>query len=115
MPFKQGKRPTVTIDAEEHRAFRKDLERAGYRPHAKPRVARDGEIGAWVVPIAGGRQVHVQEVRRGDGDVDVYAHTEPAGVGPKHAVSAVADRASFSGGARVLREDLRRAGWEFDE
>ena len=67
---------------------------------------------AWVAPIGRGRQVHVQEVRRGDGRVEVFAHTEPEGSGLRHLVAAVLDRASFTGGARALLADLRTGGWD---
>lgn len=113
MAFKQGRRPSVVIEPREHREFQDDLRDAGYKPHKGPRIERDGEIRAWVAPVGNGeRHVHVQEVRRRNGDVAVYAHTEPAGVGPSHAVSAVTDGASYQGGSRVLREDLRRRGWD---
>lgn len=71
MPFKQGTRPSVVIAPEDHREFRGTLFASGYKPHTGPRVRRDGEIQAWVAPLAGGRQVHVQEVRRRNGDVAV--------------------------------------------
>ena len=75
--------------------------------HDGPRTTRDGEVQAWVGSIRGGRQIHVQEVRRRDGSIAVFAHTEPEGYGLDHLVAAVLDRASFSGGAKVLLNDLR--------
>lgn len=112
MPFKQGIRPCVIVPRRLHRAFRGDLLSLGYRFHTGPRTTRDSEIQAWVAGIGRGRQVHVQEVRLDDGDIAVYAHTEPEGYGLDHLVSAVLDEASFAGGARVLRSDLRSRGWD---
>jgi hypothetical protein len=40
----------------------------------------------------------------------VFAHTEPEGYGLDHLVSAMLDGASFSGGAKVLKNDLRCRG-----
>jgi len=42
----------------------------------------------------------------------VYAHTEPEGIGVAHAISAITDGASFQGGSRALKSDLRRRGWD---
>lgn len=112
MPFKQGRKPSVIIDPEDHRSFRGALLASGYKPHTGPRVRRKDEIQAWVAPLPGGRQVHVQEVRTRNGDIAVYAHTEPEGAGLSHAISAITDRASFQGGSRALKSDLRRRGWD---
>ena len=114
MAFKQGRRPTVVVSREHRRAFRGALLASGYEPHGGARVQREGEVQAWRAELPGGRQVHVQEVETEGGDVEVFAHTEPAG-GLGHAVSALTDGASYSGGARVLRADLRRRGWQEDE
>jgi hypothetical protein len=111
MPFKQGVRPAFRVAPEDQREFRADLRAQGYKPHRGARVRRDGEIGAWTAPLPDHRQVHVQEVREADG-IAVYAHTEPAGAGAKHGLSALTDKASFSAGARVLRADLRERGWD---
>jgi hypothetical protein len=108
--FKQGSKPVVTIEKDERKTFRGDLFASGYKPHTGPRTQRDGEIQAWVKPIGRGRQVHVQEELRDDGGIDVFAHTEPEGYGPDHLVAAVLDEASFSGGSKVLRGDLKRRG-----
>ena len=111
MPFKQGIKPCLVVPKRLHRRFRGDLLAQGYEFHTGPRTTRDGEIQAWVASINGGRQVHVQEVRLDDGDIAVFAHTEPEGCGLDHLIAAVLDEASFSGGARVLRNDLRSRGW----
>lgn len=112
MPFRQGISPCVVIPRRLHRVFRGDLLSLGYRFHSGPRTTRDGEIQAWVAGIGRDRQVHVQEVRLDNGDVAVYAHTEPEGYGLDHLVSALLDEASFAGGSRVLKNDLRRRGWD---
>lgn len=113
MAFIQGRRPPLILEsAAEHKRFRGALFALGYRLHGGPRTTRDGEIQAWVAPIGRGRQVHVQEVRQRDGTIAVYAHTEPEGCGLNHLISAVLDQASFSGGARVLLNDLRSRGWD---
>jgi hypothetical protein len=112
MPFKQGRRPCLVLEREDVRSFRGALLALGYRFHAGLRSTRRGETQAWLADIGRGRQAHVQEARRSDGRVAVFAHTEPAGVGLRHAISAALDRASFSGGARVLLRDLRGHGWD---
>lgn len=112
MAFKQGRRPCLVLERNEHREFRGDLFALGYRLHDGARTTRRGEIQAWVGAVRGGRQVHVQEVRRHDGRVAVFAHTEPEGYGLDHLVAAILDRASFSGGAKVLLNDLRARGWD---
>lgn len=111
MPFKQGKRPCVTVPKARLRKFRGALFSAGYKPHSGPRATRDNEIQAWVRLIGRGRQVHVQEVRRKNGNIAVFAHTEPESTTLAHAVSALLDGASFAGGAKVLLNDLRDRGW----
>lgn len=65
-----------------------------------------------MAPIGRGRQVHVQEARRADGRVNVFAHTEPGGATLRHLAAALLDEVSYSGGARVLLADLRQEGWE---
>lgn len=112
MPFKQGEKPALTFAKSKCSRFRGDLFACGYRLHTGPRIQRNGEIQAWIVDIGRGRQVHVQEVRRADGRVDVYAHTEPRGIGLAHALCAVFDCASYQGGARALKSDLRARGWK---
>jgi len=112
MPFKQGKRPCLVLDASDVRGFRGTLLSKGYKPHTGLRTIRAREQQAWVAPVGRDRQVHVQEVRRANGRIAVFAHTEPAGYGLRHAVAAILDRASFSGGARVLLRDLRDDGWD---
>lgn len=111
MPFKQGIEPVVVVAKDSRRVFRGDLFATGYRPHTGPRTTRDGEIQAWLKLIGSGRQVHVQEELLEDGSIAVFAHTEPAGAGIDHLFAAVFDRASYSGGARVLLADLRSRGW----
>lgn len=112
MPFKQGRRPCLVLNASERRRFRGALFASGYKLHRGPRVTRRGEEQAWVAQISRGRQVHVQEVRRSDGLISVFAHTEPEGYGPKHLFAALLDQVSFSGGARALLADLRSCDWD---
>lgn len=111
MPFKQGVSPCLIVPKRERRKFRGTLFSLGYQPHTGPRTQRDGEIQAWVAPIGRGRQIHVQEELLRDGSIAVFAHTEPEGYGLDHFIAAVLDKASYSGGARALRSDLRRKGW----
>lgn len=110
MPFKQGRRAAINVPKKGRSKFRGDLFATGYKAHTGARTRRDGEIQAWVKPIGRGRQVHVQEELLDDGSIDVFAHTEPEGEGLDHLVSAVFDQASFSGGAKVLLNDLRTRG-----
>ena len=111
MPFKQGKRPSLTASKSKLKEFRGALFSAGYELHSGPRVTRDNEIQAWVRLIGRARQVHVQEVRRRNGNIAVFAHTEPEGTSLAHALSALLDGASFPGGGKVLLNDLRAVGW----
>lgn len=84
------------------------LEAAGYHEHTGPRIARSGELVAYVKPLERERQVHVQIVQRpGVEGLDVYAHTEPWGWGWRHLWAALTDRVSYQHGARILRNDLR--------
>ena len=113
MAFKQGKSPVLVIrGAAVHKMFRGALLASGYRFHDGPRTTREREVQAWVANIGRGRQVHVQEERRRDGSVAIFAHTEPEGHGLRHLVAAVLDQTSFSGGARALLADLRARGWD---
>jgi hypothetical protein len=111
MAFKQGVRPVLVVAKGSRKVFRGDLLSTGYKPHTGPRSKRGGEIQAWVNLIGRDRQVHVQEQLLDDGSIAVFAHTEPAGTGLEHLISAILDRASYSGGARVLLADLRSRGW----
>ena len=113
MPLKQGRKPCVVVGARDHRRLRGTLLNMGYQFHRGLRSRRPGEIEAWLADIGRGRQVHVQEVKRRNGGIAIYAHTEPASGTMAHAVSALLDGASFQGGSRVLRADLREDGWKF--
>jgi hypothetical protein len=112
VPFKQGVQPCLVVPKRLHKQFRGDLLALGYQLHTGPRTTRDGEVQAWVAGIDRGRQVHIQEVRLDNGDIAVFAHTEPEGYGLDHLISAMLDGASFSGGAKVLKNDLRCRGWD---
>jgi hypothetical protein len=110
MPFKQGVHPCLVLDWSQAETLHRDLRSTGYGPNPWG-VPRHGEVQAWVKPIGRGRQVHVQEELRGT-ELRVFAHTEPEMVRfLKHATSAWFDEASYSGGARVLLNDLRFCGW----
>lgn len=111
MAFKQGKKPAVRVHRTELRRFRGALFKAGYQPHTGMRTQRNGEIQAWVKSIGRGRQVHVQEVLTRGEIVRVFAHTEPEGETLEHLAAALLDAVSYSGGSRVLRNDLRDVGW----
>jgi len=75
-------------------------------------VPAEDKIDAMVAPVGDNRQVHVRAVRRRNGDVAIYAHTEPSLDDPVgHGLAALADDVSFQGGARALLNDLRQQGW----
>ena len=111
--FIQGKQPCLIIPKRLHKAFQHALTGLGYESHDGPRWKRDGETQTWVVALGNGRQIHVQEEELSNGNVAVFAHTEPAGFGPRHLASALRDEASFSGGSKALKADLRKRGWQF--
>lgn len=110
MAFKQGRHPCLVLQKKDHRRFRGALFPLGYQLHDGPRTTRDGEVQAWVGSIRGRRQVQVQEVRRRDGTVAVFAHTEPEGYGLDHLVAAVLDRAELLGRREGLAERPARTG-----
>lgn len=90
------------------------LEQAGYEVHDGPRYRRNGEVLTLRAAFEGRdglRQNHVQVVDR-HGVYAVYAHTEPHTQRfIAHALSAANDEASFSGGSRMLRNDLESVGF----
>lgn len=110
LPFQQGIRPCLMLaTASDWRGLCQALQEAGYRVHRGPRTTRAGERRAWLREFGRGRQVHVQAARETPGGPTyVFAHTEPAGTGLDHAVSALLGQASYQAGARVLLADLRR-------
>jgi hypothetical protein len=85
------------------------LRDAGYEEHDGPKLPRDGEIATFRRAFHtkdGLRQNHVQLVQRGS-TIAVYAHTEPHTIRlAAHAISAMLDGASFSGGSKMLRNNL---------
>jgi len=113
MAFKKGKRACLVIKKSQYKAFKGALLSAGYEFHIGPRTIRKGEIDSMVASVRSDRQVHVRAVRRRDGDIAVYAHTEPSIDSPvAHALAALTDDMSFQGGARALLNDLRQQGWD---
>ena len=111
MPFKQGVKPCLVLPKGDQSKFRARLRSLGYKVHQGLRTTRKDEIRAWVRAIRQGRQVHVQEEKLDNGDIAVYAHTEPEGQTLDHLLSALFDEASFQGGAKVLLRDLESTGW----
>jgi hypothetical protein len=115
MPFKQQKTAAGYLPVEHAGLLRLKLRDAGYEEHKGPSVTRDGEIATFRKAYRSGqalRQNHVQIVARGK-KLAVYAHTEPhTDRLIDHALSAIFDAASFSGGSRMLRNDLVASGYE---
>lgn len=112
--LKQQRKATLYVPRQQLGLFRLKLQQAGYEGHDGPKSRRGGEVLALRAAFVGQdglRQNHVQVVDRGD-VLAVYAHTEPHTARLfDHALSAVTDRASFSGGSRMLRNDLRAVGF----
>jgi hypothetical protein len=115
MPFKQQKKAAGYVPIEHVGLLGVKLRDAGYEEHTGPSVSRDGEVGTFRKTYRSGgalRQNHVQVVARGR-KLAMYAHTEPhTDRLVDHALSAVFDAASFSGGSRMLRNDLAAFGYE---
>jgi hypothetical protein len=115
MPFKQQKKAAGYVPVEHAGLLRLKLREAGYEEHTGPSVSRHGEVGTFRKTYRSGgglRQNHVQVVGRGR-KLAMYAHTEPHTDRPiDHAFSALFDAASFSGGSRMLRNDLEASGYE---
>lgn len=115
MPFKQQKKAAGYVPAEHAGLLRLKLRDAGYEEHTGPSVERDGEIATFRKTYRSGqalKQNHVQVVGRGK-KLAMYAHTEPhTDRFIDHAFSALFDEASFSGGSRMLRNDLTASGYK---
>jgi hypothetical protein len=115
MPFKQQKKAAGYFPVEHQGLLRLKLRHAGYEEHPGPFVSRDGEVGTFRKTYRSGgmlRQNHVQVVTRGT-KLAVYAHTEPhTERWVDHALSAISDGHSFSGGSRMVRHDLAASGYE---
>jgi hypothetical protein len=115
MPFKQQKKAAGYVPVEHAGLLGVKLRDAGYEEHTGPSVSRDGELGTYRKTYRSGgalRQNHVQVVKRGS-KLAMYAHTEPHTERPiDHAFSALFDAASFSGGSRMLRNDLAASGYK---
>jgi hypothetical protein len=114
MPFKQQKKAAGYVPVEHVGLLGVKLRDAGYEEHTGPSVSRDGEVATFRKSYRSGgalRQNHVQVVQRGS-KFAMYAHTEPhTDRLLDHAVSAIFDDASFSGGSRMLRNDLTASGY----
>jgi len=92
---------------------------AGFEEHDRPlqRLKRRGEtITLRKLFTEGAEQLqnHVQIVRRADGLCEIFAHVEPAmrwslENAIKHCASAIAGRADYDRGTRMLREAMREA------
>jgi hypothetical protein len=115
MPFKQQKKAAGYAPVEHAGLVELKLRDAGYEVHTGPSVTRDREVATYRKTYRSGgalRQNHVQVVQRGS-KLAMYAHTEPhTDRLLDHAVSAVFDDASFSGGSKMLRNDLAASGYE---
>jgi len=117
--FLAGRTPAVIVAAAAYPALAQRLEARGYERHTGPRIVRSRELEAWRRDIGEGRQIHVQAMlarppkgrRKGPkalrgARIELYAHTEPAGYGPRHLWAALTGRVSYQHGARMLRADL---------
>lgn len=113
--FKQQRQAAGYVNEEQLGLLKLKLRQAGYEDHDGLRVSRSGEVATFrrtFRAASGVRQNHVQVVDRG-GVFAVYAHTEPHTARLiAHAVSALGDGASFSGGSKMLRNDLVDAGYQ---
>lgn len=113
--FKQQRKAVGYLSEKGFRLFSLKLQKVGYERHEGLRVSREGEVAAFRRAFLGAdglRQNHVQIVER-EGVFAVYAHTEPHTVRLlDHTISALDDRASFSGGSKMLRNDLEVVGCE---
>ena len=105
--FLRGKQPALKVPLDRVPALCVKLERAGYTLHRGPRTRAPGELEAWVRRLSPDRQVHVQLVK-GQRDVRVFAHTEPAGFTLRHLFAALLDQVSYQAGAKVLKADLAK-------
>lgn len=112
--FKQQRKAAGYIPRHQLGLLKFKLTEAGYQTHDGLRVRRDGEVFAARAVFEGRdgvRQNHVQVVERGN-VYAVYAHTEPHTARLfDHSISALMDQASFSGGSRMLRNDLHAVGF----
>lgn len=112
--FKQQHQAVGYVPGHQFGLLKLKLASAGYEEHDGPRMSRDGEIATYRLAFHGAdglRQNHVQIVERGS-VFAVYAHTEPHTQRlVAHAISAVGDGASFSGGSRMLTNDLSSVGY----
>lgn len=118
--FLAGRTPAVVVAAAAYPALVQRLEARGYERHGGPRIVRSRELEAFRRDIGEGRQIHVQAMlartrgrRKGSrtlrgARIELYAHTEPAGYGPRHLWAALTGRVSYQHGARMLRADLDR-------
>lgn len=114
MPFKEQMRAVGYVPHQRLGLLIVKLGQVGYEKHDGPRTTRDREVATLRKGFPGSdgwRQNHVQVVQRGR-TCAVYAHTEPhTGRFLDHAASALLDEASFSGGSRMLRNDLASIGF----
>jgi hypothetical protein len=116
--FKQGLKATLTMSEKRVVSLVHALYDAGYF-YDRLKFGRKDEIGAFRRCFGakeGKRQVHVQVVARispeGKKLIDVYAHTEPEDSAVlRHTLSAFLDGASYQAGSRMLRKDLKEAGF----
>jgi len=111
--FKQQHKAAGYIPRQQLGLLKIKLAEAGYEDHDGLKVRRDREVLAFRATFDGRdglRQNHIQIVDRGS-VFAVYAHTEPHTERLiDHAISALNDEASFSGGSRMLRNDLDAVG-----
>ncbi len=112
--FKEQGKAVGYIPRHQFGLLKLKLEQAGYEYHDGPRTSRDNEVATFrnaFDSASGLRQNHVQIVDRGS-VFAIYAHTEPhTERWWAHTVSAIGDGASFSGGSRMLGNDLASGGY----
>jgi hypothetical protein len=115
MPFIQGKTPAIIIPQTRIVEAVDALHCVGYTRHRGLRWTRENEVytlrRTWKGEKKAQMQNHVQIVACDDG-LHVFAHTEPAGYGLEHAVSAIMDRADYGKGSITLLGDLKKSGYK---
>ena len=112
--FKQQHQAVGSVPDHQFGLLKLKLAAAGYEEHDGPRMSREGEVATYRLAFNGAdglRQNHVQIVKRGS-VLAIYAHTEPHTQRlVAHAISAVGNGASFSGGSRMLTNALSSVGY----
>lgn len=115
--IRQAKKPALLVSAAKYPRLVACLVRAGYRPHTGMAMIHRDELESFVREYEGERgkkkQLHVQIAEVPGRPLHVYCHSEPSVRHPfDHLIEAIAQRYDFELGAKMLTEDLARAGWK---